>query len=207
MQIKVCGITDRENMLEVARLRPEYMGFIFYADSPRDVSNKVVGLGLQDIPAAIDKVAVLVNHDLEKAIALVQEYGFQAVQLHGDEPPAYCSQLSEYCMVIKAFSVGSGLPTNLQSYEGHCDLLLFDAAGNHRGGNGEPFDHALLKGYNGSTPFFLGGGITHKDVQAVKALAEEIETMSGVDINSRFENSPGIKDISQLIKFMKGIRL
>lgn len=194
-------------MLEIARLRPEYMGFIFYAASPRDVSGKIAELGLQDVPAAIDKVAVLVNHNLGDAIALIKEYRFEAVQLHGEEPPAYCSQLGDHCMVIKAFSVGSGLPANLESYEGHCDLLLFDAAGNRRGGNGEPFDHALLREYKGSTPFFLGGGITYKDAQAVKDLAEEIETMSGVDINSRFETSPGIKDISLLIKFMKGIRL
>jgi len=206
MQIKVCGITDRSNMLEIAHLRPEYMGFIFYEASPRDVTYKLPQLGLADLPPAIDKVAVLVDHDLSGAISLIDTYGFEAVQLHGNETPTYCKALSDHCMVIKAFSVGDHLPAQLGGYEGCCDMFLFDALGRHRGGNGEPFDHAILKGYDFHTPFFLSGGISLMDVQAVRELAGANENLAGVDVNSRFETSPGIKDPRLLLQFMKGIR-
>jgi phosphoribosylanthranilate isomerase len=206
MQIKVCGITDRANMLEVARLRPEYMGFIFYEASPRDVTNKLPQLGLADLPPAIDKVAVFVDHDVNSAISLIGTYGFEAVQLHGNETPSYCKVLSDHCMVIKAFSVGDRLPAELGSYEGCCDMFLFDAMGQHRGGNGKPFNHAILNTYDLLTPFFLSGGISPGDAHTVRELARGNEKLTGVDINSRFEISPGIKDTRLLIQFIKGIR-
>lgn len=206
MQLKVCGITDRSNMLEVARLRPEYMGFIFYEASPRDVTHKLPQLGLSDLPSAIDKVAVLVDHDASSAISLIRTYGFEAVQLHGNETPAYCKLLSDHCMVIKAFSVDDCLPAQLGSYEGCCDMFLFDASGQYRGGNGKPFDHTILNTYNHHTPFFLSGGISPGDAQTVRELARANENMTGVDVNSRFEVSPGIKDPCLIIQFIRGIR-
>jgi phosphoribosylanthranilate isomerase len=207
MHIKICGITEQTNMMELARLQPEFMGFIFYAQSPRDVTSRIDTLKLRDISKAIDKVAVLVNHDLKQAISLVLKYGFQAVQLHGDEPPSYCSELGDYCMVIKAFSVDDKLPENIADYEGKCDMFLFDKAGVKRGGNSEKFDHSILETYQQSTPFLLSGGISPADTSLVINLAANIETFAGVDLNSKFETSPGIKDPELLSSFMKQIRL
>ncbi len=207
MHIKICGITDQSNMMKLAWLQPEYMGFIFYEPSPRDVTFKIDNLKLKDMPKAIDKVAVLVNHDLKQARHLIHKYGFQAVQLHGEEPPSYCSELGDYCMVIKAFSVDDELPDDLPEYEGTCDMFLFDKAGKKRGGNSEKFDHSILEAYQLSTPFILSGGISPADASLITSLAENIVTFAGVDLNSRFETRPGIKDPELLSTFIKQIRL
>ncbi len=207
MFIKICGITDHDNMMELARLQPDYMGFIFHPPSPRDVSARIDKLGLKEVSSLINKVAVLVNHDLRQARDLVLKHNFQAVQLHGDETPSYCSDLSDYCTVIKAFSVEDQLPESLSEYEGKCDLFLFDKAGKKRGGNSEQFDHSILKTYQQSTPFFISGGLSPVDASLVMALAFEIETLVGTDLNSKFETSPGIKDPVLLSLFMKQIRL
>ncbi len=207
MYIKICGITDHANMMQLARLQPDYMGFIFHPPSPRDVSVRIDKLDLKELPSLIDKVAVLVNHDLRQARDLVLKHRFQAVQLHGDETPSYCSDLSDYCTVIKAFSVEDQLPENLSEYEGTCDLFLFDKAGKKRGGNSEQFDHSILETYQQSTPFFLSGGLSPADTSLVVALASGMETLVGVDLNSKFETSPGIKDPALLSLFIKQIRL
>lgn len=207
MYVKVCGITTHSNMMEVIGLKPDYMGFIFYSPSPRDVSDRIDELDLKKVPSYIDKVAVLVNHDLERARDLVSKYRFQAVQLHGDESPSYCRDLGDCCMVIKAFAVGDRLPESLSDYEGNCDMFLFDKAGERRGGNSEKFNHSLLKDYKQNTPFFLSGGLSPADSSLVLELDNTMDTLVGVDLNSKFEVSPGIKDPALLSLFMKQIRL
>ena len=105
-------------------------------------------------------------------------------------------------MVIKAFSIGDRLPSGLHDFEGACDLFLFDAAGEKRGGNGTSFDHKILKTYALKTPFMLSGGISIQHAAAIQTLAEELETLTGVDLNSRFEHKPGVKDIQLVKDFM-----
>lgn len=196
-------MTDNGNMIEVANLHPDYIGFIFFASSPRDISNKIRGLQLSKVPNGVGKVAVLVNEDISHARDIVMEYGFDAVQLHGDESPEYCHRLRDLCQVIKSISVGSILPDNLSSYDGSSDLLLFDTATQKRGGSGVPFNHELLWDYKGSTPFFIGGGISPGDADRLSSLAGELDLFAGVDLNSRFETQAGIKDVYLIKKFMK----
>lgn len=207
MQVKICGMTDTANMIEVATLKPDYMGFIFFASSPRDITNKIRRLQLGKVPKGVGKVAVLVNEDPGRARDLVLEYGFEAVQLHGDETPAYCEKIKDLCKVIKAIHVGHSLPENVPAYEGSIDLLLFDTASQKRGGTGVPFNHELLLGYKGNTPFFLGGGISPGDVARLSILAGELDMFAGVDLNSRFETKDGIKDIQLLKTFMKELKV
>jgi len=206
MQIKVCGITDRANMMEIATLRPDFMGFIFYSHSPRDVTHAIEALDLRAVPGSIDKVAVLVNHPLPDVIRLIKDYCFEAVQLHGDESPDYCHTLNEHCMVIKSFAIAHTLPGTLSSYEGACDVFLFDTAGKNRGGNGVPFNWDILGSYTLRTPFFLSGGVSCHDAVAINKLSEGSEFFAGVDINSQFETRPGYKDVALIKQFMGDLR-
>ena len=207
VKIKVCGITQKQNMLKIAALEPDYMGFIFFENSPRDVSDKIDGLPLSDLPAAIKKVAVFVNKPLENAENIIRKYGFNRVQLHGEESPEYCRKLQKIVPVIKAFGITDKLPAELASYENCCDYFLFDARGKNAGGTGIPFDHAILKNYTMSKPFFLAGGIGPEHLQDDtfrKVITHP--SLHALDINSRFETSPGVKDVGLIERFIEGER-
>ncbi len=204
MQIKVCGLTNNRNIREIALLGPDYMGFVFHKNSPRDVSESVGELQLSTIPPGVKKVAVLVDQPIEKARDIIIKYRFDAVQLHGDEDPDYCKELMTLCEVIKAFRINDSLPEELNQYEKKCHLFLFDAKGKHQGGNGIKFNHEILKGYNLKTPFILSGGIGDDDIPYL--LSIDMEGLSGVDLNSRFEISPGYKSLSSLKVFINKLR-
>lgn len=207
MQVKVCGMTNKKNMLEVAGLQPDFLGFIFYGKSPRDVTSAMDAMNLELLPGSVRKVAVLVNEDLGKTRQLISRYGFDAVQLHGEEPPDYCAGLRKECLVIKTFSVGKSLPPLLDAYEHCCDLFLFDTAGEQRGGSGKKFDHSLLLDYRGRPSFFLGGGLSPGDAASLRQLATKQKKFAGVDLNSRFEDRPGIKNLTLLSDFMNELRI
>ncbi|MFO7998940.1 MAG: phosphoribosylanthranilate isomerase [Bacteroidales bacterium] len=202
-------MTDQKNMEEVARLGPDFLGFVFHPPSPRDVSGKISGLRFDRLPQGIKKVAVLVNPELETARALIGRYGFDAVQLHGEESPSLCRELQKDCLVIKSFSVGACLPDHVCEYEESADIFLFDTAGKSRGGNSEAFDHAILKNYGGQTPFFIAGGISPAhaaSLDGLQALHPAFQKFAGADLNSRFEIRPGIKDPGLLSAFFEGFK-
>ncbi len=204
MQIKVCGITNNRNLMEIALLSPDYMGFIFHEGSPRDVTHTIDGLQLSSLPPVIKKVAVVVDKPVEEVLDIINNYGFDAVQLHGREYPEYCRQLMEVCQVIKAFRIKDSLPQNLEDYQGNCHYFLFDAKGKHAGGNGIKFNHDILKRYKLETPFILSGGIGDYDLPYL--LRIDLKGLMGVDLNSRFELSPGYKSISSLKVFIQKLR-
>ena len=207
IKIKVCGITQKENMLKIAALEPDYMGFIFFKKSPRDVSNKINVLPLSKLPASIKKVAVFVNKPLEEAEKIISRYAFDTVQLHGDESPEYCKKLQEIVPVIKAFGITDELPDELTTYENSCDYFLFDTRGKNAGGTGIAFDHNILKDYNLDKTFFLAGGIgpEHAQDDTFRKVITH-PSLHALDINSRFEISPGVKDVVLIEKFMDGER-
>jgi len=207
VKIKICGITQKENMLEVAALLPDYMGFIFYEKSPRNVSGKIDELPLSKPPASIRKVAVFVNKPLEEAKRIILKYGFDRVQLHGDESPDYCRRLQETVPVIKAFGITNKLPDELTAYDNCCDYFLFDTRGKNAGGTGITFDHNILKDYIMTKPFFLAGGIGPEHAQN-GTLGDVLShpSLYALDINSRFETSQGIKDVGLIEKFIEGER-
>jgi phosphoribosylanthranilate isomerase len=203
VKIKICGITQKDNMLEIAALLPDYMGFIFFENSPRDVSDRINELPLSKLPASIKKVAVFVNKPLEEAEKIIHKYGFDRVQLHGDESPEYCRKLQEIVPVINAFGITNKLPDELAAYENCCDNFLFDTLGKNAGGTGTTFEHDILKDYTMNKPFFLAGGIgpEHITNDAFRKVITH-PSLHALDINSRFETSPGIKDVGLIEMFI-----
>ena len=187
-------------MLEIAKLKPDFMGFIFYPPSPRHVGEKIADLPLNLLSDNIEKVAVLVNEPLESARELISRYHFNLVQLHGDESPEYCQELRKNARVIKTFPVMNQLPSGLNDYMECCDFFLFDTKSDKRGGTGKSFNHSILKDYNLKKPFFLGGGIGPDFYKPEQAFQHPL--LYALDINSRFETRPGIKDTALIKAFI-----
>ncbi|WP_259069453.1 phosphoribosylanthranilate isomerase [Mucilaginibacter sp. X4EP1] len=196
MKIKVCGLRDPENISEVAALNPDYVGFIFYGDSPRFVGDLSLD-ALKAIPSHINKTAVFVNADAKTINNLIDQYDFDFVQLHGDETPAFCKSLRDKAIVIKAFGIDNDFDfKRLDKYKNKVDLFLFDTKTKAHGGSGITFDWNVLDKYEMEIPFFLSGGLSLDNIEAVKSIYHP--QFYGVDLNSKFELSPGIKDIKKL---------
>lgn len=198
MKIKVCGLRDPENIQSVAALEPDYLGFIFYNKSPRYVGE--ISIETLDIRSAtIQKTAVFVNEKIENINAVIDTYNFDFIQLHGDESPAFCKSLRDKAIVIKAFGVNSDFDfKQLNRYRNKVDLFLFDTKTDFHGGSGFTFDWKVLDKYDMKIPFFLSGGLSADNIELVKEI--DHEQFYGVDLNSKFEVSPGLKDIQQLEK-------
>ncbi|MFK5879494.1 MAG: phosphoribosylanthranilate isomerase [Flavobacteriaceae bacterium] len=228
MKIKVCGMRDSENIQELAKLAPDYMGFIFYNKSKRFV----VDFPNVTIPSTIKKVGVFVNESIAVVLELVNNNKLDAVQLHGDESVEYCARLSKEIAsssflaktkqtvftnegtsevislknteIIKAFSVDKYFDFSItKNYESHCDLFIFDTKGNGYGGTGLKYDWTILNSYKGETPFLLSGGIGYNDVGIVNDFKHP--KCIGVDLNSGFEDAPGLKNIKKLKEFIEEI--
>ena len=203
LHIKVCGMRDPLNLEQVCSLAPEFIGFIFYPPSKRFVGF-TPDPALFDIPGpGIKTVGVFVNEDFRKVRAAVEKYGLDAVQLHGKEPVEYCSRLYGEVMVIKTI-VPHEDRSEIEKYQGVADLILFDSPGEGFGGTGRKFDWNLLGNLQMDIPFFLSGGIGPGDAGALRALG--LKGLTGIDINSRFEISPGQKDTDLLRHFFNKIR-
>lgn len=195
MMIKVCGMREADNIRDVETLGIDMMGFIFWPKSSRYVS-----LRPDYLPKHVKRVGVFVNEDPEQVKRLADDYDLDYIQLHGHESPEYIFQLGGL-HIIKAFNISTAddlLQT--QPYEGVVDYFLFDAKGKSVGGNGEKFNWNVLYAYNGSTPFLLSGGIGPDDATHVKAFHHT--KCIGIDLNSRFELAPGLKDVAKLKEFM-----
>ena len=203
LKIKVCGITDPVNAAKVAGSGPDYMGFIFHPASKRFVGPVPDATLFSKIPCGILKTGVFVNEHPGIIAGAVPDYGLDIVQLHGNESPAYCRSLREAGVkIIKAFRLIPEFNFRiLKSYEETCDYFLFDTFTGSGGGSGLKFDWKILDYYWYDKPFFLSGGIGPGDIEKIK----EIRHFSffGVDINSRFEISPGIKDHRKVRDFIK----
>jgi phosphoribosylanthranilate isomerase len=201
MKIKVCGMRDSENIQAVAALKPDYLGFIFYEKSPRYVAtvDKAV---LATLPVSIQKVGVFVNESVEVMRQTAQEYALDVLQLHGGETPLQCLQLSgEGYTIFKAFPISESVDfESLDAYDGCCDYFLFDTKTPQHGGSGQKFDWSLLDNYKGETPFFLSGGIDLDDTEAIKQISHP--KFIAVDVNSKFEIEPGLKDVAKLTQFI-----
>jgi len=204
--LKVCGMREPHNIDEIVRLQPQWLGFIFYPKSARYVGSALDIDYMDSLPAAIKKVGVFVNEAAETIRDVVERHNLQAVQLHGEESPAVCQKLKAAgLIVLKAFSVDDTFDFDrLLPYEGTCDYYLFDTKGPQYGGNGTTFNWDILKKYAGNTPFFLSGGISPEHASEIKKL--DLPLLAGLDINSRFELRPGLKDIPKVTAFIKEIR-
>ena len=195
--LKVCGMKDPGNIDEIVQVNPDFMGFIFYPKSPRYVVGALDPGVLGRIPKAIKKVGVFVNEEREKLMQLAEEYHLDVLQLHGNESPAYCARCRESYAVVKAFAMTEGFDfESLKEYEGSVDYFLFDAKTEKYGGSGLQFNWNLLKGYNMGEPYFLSGGIGPEDIENV--LAANLPGRFILDINSKVEIEPGLKDVEKV---------
>lgn len=205
-----------ENILEVAQLKPDMLGFIFYKKSPRAVPPELAGWlheqreTLQDV----QRVGVFVNAEVDVVLNAVHDFRLNWVQLHGDESPDYCALLRnvfeatsmQKAEIIKAFQLDKAFDFGMtQPYAGHARLFLFDTKGVHYGGNGEKFDWKILESYHGNTPFLLSGGIGPEDEAALSRFQHP--KWYGIDLNSQFESEAGIKDVARLKTFIEKLRM
>ena len=199
MIVKVCGMRDAENIRQLEALGIDWMGMIFWPKSKRYVSMPPVYL-----PQHVRKVGVFVDASLDAIRQHVEDYQLDIVQLHGQESPETLKTLKPLTL-IKALNIAT--PEDLQktvAYEGLADYFLFDTKGKSVGGNGEKFDWSVLDSYQGETPFLLSGGIGSEDAQDIKSFHHP--KCIGIDLNSRFETEPGLKDITKLKQFLEAIR-
>src|ERR1700761_2142177 len=200
MKIKVCGMRDSGNIEAVAALQPDYMGFIFYPQSPR-----YIGETEKNLSRNIIKTGVFVNEGIDKVHKLINKHSLSAVQLHGAESPEFCNAFQGKVKVIKAFGVDKDFDFHqLQPYTGSVDYFLFDTKTDKHGGSGQSFDWSLLDKYKLGIPFFLSGGLSLENLDEVEAIQHP--QFYGVDLNSRFEVEPGLKDIDKLKKAFEILR-
>ena len=193
--IKVCGMRDAENICQVEALGIDMMGFIFYPKSSRYVSKHP-----EYLPTKCKRVGVFVDEDIEQVKHIAEEFALDLIQLHGSESPEYAQRLRDW-KVIKAFNIATKEDLEAtKPYEGLVDYFLFDTKGKSAGGNGEKFNWNVLSNYKDNTPFLLSGGIGPDDAGRVKVFQHP--KCVGIDLNSRFEIEPGIKDIVKLKTFL-----
>jgi len=206
IKVKVCGMRDRLNVQQVAGAGTDFLGYIFYPGSRRYVGAIPDNGMFKDLPAGIQKAGVFVDEQPEVILELAERYSLQLIQLHGAESPELCMKIrSAGLRVIKAFGIAAGFDfNNVVPYEQGCDFFLFDSKSKEYGGTGLPFVWDLLEGYRLQVPFYLSGGIGPEDAKAVREFTHP--ALYAVDINSRFEIAPGIKDADKVRKFIQELR-
>lgn len=191
-------------MAEVAMLNPDYMGFIFYAQSPRYVGADFQLPGGRPWPAA--RVGVFVNEPPQNMLHIARQHQLTHIQLHGDESPVNCSDLrSQGYQIIKAFGIHSGFDfESLKAYAHAVDFFLFDTRTENYGGSGKTFDWALLDNYQLTVPFFLSGGISAEILRTKKIPAHPM--LRALDVNSGVEDRPGWKSIEKIKELIHMIK-
>jgi len=197
-----------ENIIAIADLNIDYMGFIFYEKSPRYAETVV------EIPNHIQKVGVFVNASLEFILEKVKSFGLQVIQLHGHETPEFCEELNQALAkrghaevkLWKVFSIKTASDfEGIEAYSFYVHGYLLDTKGQYRGGNGEKFDWQLLGKQNFSKPVMLSGGIGPEDAEQLSQLYQQ-GLIAGVDVNSGFEEEPGLKNSNLIHKFLQNLR-
>ncbi|WP_105015911.1 phosphoribosylanthranilate isomerase [Polaribacter porphyrae] len=212
-----------ENILQVAELQPDYLGFIFYDKSKRNFEGIIPELAKE-----IKKAGVFVNEIPEILVSYIEEYQLDAIQLHGDESVDYIKSIRKLLSesrasfieqnkgrkkvkkpksydnleIIKVFGIKNEFNFEvLKPYLDIVDYFLFDTKGKERGGNGVKFDWSVLENYPFDKPFFLSGGIGLEDVEQIQIIRKTNLPIYALDVNSKFENEPGKKKIQELKKF------
>jgi phosphoribosylanthranilate isomerase len=203
MMIKVCGMREADNIREVERLGIDLMGFIFWPKSSRYVSERPAYL-----PESCKRVGVFVDEAPEQIKRIAEDYALDYIQLHGHETPEQISHLlplAPRLSLVKAFNIATADDFAItEAYEGVVDCFLFDTKGKCVGGNGEKFDWRVLDDYAGKTPFILSGGIGPDDAGRVNNFHHP--QCIGIDLNSRFESAPALKDVQEISRFLKEMK-
>jgi phosphoribosylanthranilate isomerase len=206
MQIKVCGITTMEQLLQLENSGADYAGFIFYSRSKRYVSNHFEK-DLEKIrKTQIKKVGVFVDQNYEAIVKAIEDYGLHAIQLHGDETDEFCLELMGKVKVIKVFRMGNdhNVDSLVAPFMEVCDYFLFDTDTSGYGGSGKKFNWGVLQNATIDKPFFLSGGIGPDDLANIQSF--EHPYLHAIDVNSRFETEPGYKDMDKVADFIQKIK-
>ncbi|MFS4449318.1 phosphoribosylanthranilate isomerase [Maribacter sp. 2307UL18-2] len=205
MKLKVCGMN--KNTGEVAALKPDYLGFIFWEPSRRYFEGE-----MPSIPHSIKKVGVFVDATILEIAEKTKTYGLLYAQLHGSETPAFCDELKKaipQLKIVKVFSIQDDFDFGkLNHFEDVCDYYLFDTKGKLPGGNGYTFNWEVLQRYPSTKPYFLSGGIGLEEMISIKEFMKRPEARfcHAIDVNSKFETEPGLKNIEELKTLQKAIQ-
>ncbi len=209
-RVKVCGMTLPDQVNALDEMGVDLAGFIFYPKSPRYMRDKIPADKMKRIRGKIAKVGVFVNANYEDLMQTVDEYRLDMVQLHGDETPFFCEKVANYVTVIKAFRLTDNDPIDwiTRPYMESADMFMFDTMGAGYGGTGKKFDWNVLKEASMNKLFFMSGGIEPGDEDRLRTFAadETGNKLFAIDINSRFEVSPGVKDMDRVEEFVKNIK-
>jgi phosphoribosylanthranilate isomerase len=210
MKIKVCGMTLPGQVDALTEMGVELAGFIFYEKSPRYMANKISPEKMKKIGGRIAKVGVFVNTAYEALMKTVEDYRLDMVQLHGDESPRFCEQVANYVTVIKAFRSSDSDPIDwtIRPFHDTCDMFMFDTLGSGYGGTGKKFDWNILKPAVINKLFVISGGIQPGDEAMLNEFAKEpvAKKLFGIDINGKFEVSPGVKDMEKIKVFVENLK-
>jgi phosphoribosylanthranilate isomerase len=205
MKIKVCGNTLPQQVNALDDLGVTFAGFIFYPKSPRYMATKISPDKMRSIKGKIIKIGVFVNPTYDELMKIVDEYRLDMVQLHGDESPKFCDKIADYISVIKAFRLSDddSLEYMTRPYAEVCDFFMFDTLGAGYGGTGKKFNWELLEQTPPFKPYFLSGGIEPGDESRLSELVTSSagEKLFAIDINTKFEIGPGVKDLNSIRKF------
>lgn len=200
MIVKVCGMRDSENIRAIEQTKADLMGFIFHPKSPRFVASLP-----EYMPKKQKRVGVFVNASLKQILAKAQKFSLEYIQLHGDEPPAFCSELKNRGLkVIRAQRIANTDDIIRAESYNMADLMIFDTKTELYGGSGKKFNWQLLEDYKGCVPFLLSGGIRSDTFEEIKAFFHP--QFAGIDLNSGFEISPALKDVGKLNNFIEKIK-
>ncbi len=206
MKVKVCGLAREEDIRALFKSGINMTGFIFYPKSPRYVKQAWKSTLLEEYPEGIQKVGVFVNESMETILKKASEFKLDAIQLHGDEAPAYCEEIKKAGLqIIKAFRVNETFHfQEVEKYHGLADFFLFDAFTKQYGGSGKKFNWRKLENYSLPTPFLLSGGIGPGDAGEIAGIQHP--AFAGIDLNSQFETAPGMKDTRGVKKFLNTLK-
>lgn len=211
LRIKVCGMTNLNQMHQLGDLGVQFAGMIFYHKSPRFVMRHLKGHEVKKEKLKVFKIGVFVNASYDEVMNHIGNFGLDMVQLHGDETRKYCEKLACQISVIKAFRMAENdhIEWKIKDYYDDSDMYLFDTEGAGYGGTGKKFNWEKLKGLNINKPFFLSGGIEPGDEEAIKSFATNpvSKNLFSLDLNSKFETSAGVKDMNKVKDFVSNIRM
>jgi phosphoribosylanthranilate isomerase len=208
MKVKVCGITQFEQFKQLCELQVDYVGFIFYSKSLRNAGN--VRFNTKEIvqwKTNTKIVGVFVNPTADEVkAALILLPIINVLQFHGSETPSFCKQFLNKFTVIKTFSINNNIDLKeIETYNGSCNYFLFDTKAESYGGSGKKFEWSILNNATFQKPFFLSGGISNSDVLEIQKFSNPM--FYGIDINSKFEVEPGIKNVPMISSFLKEIKM
>jgi phosphoribosylanthranilate isomerase len=209
MRVKVCGITQEEQLEQLPEAAVSFAGFIFYPKSPRYVLRYMTTSQIKK-ENKLNKVGVFVNASIEEVLHMVDECRLHMVQLHGDETPKFCEKIADYISVVKAFrfSETDNIGYRVQEYMDYCDMFMLDTEGVGYGGTGKKLKLEKLHGVTIGKPYFLSGMIDPDDAEKLNSFTQlpEAKALFAIDLSTKFELMPGIKDIELIKKFTQQLR-